>query len=147
MGRIDELIGKSVYLDTNIFVYFLEGMSPFNEAMKKIFQSIENSDIHAVTSELSLAEVLVKPFSDKNDFLIRKYEELFVSKASFEVLPIKRNVLIEAAKVRFKNGCKLPDAIHIATALAEKCSYFLTNDKRFGKTSGIQTLLLSEIAK
>lgn len=147
MGRLSDLKGKKVYLDANIFIYFLEGLPPFKEVVKKIFQAIENSEVHAVTSELSLAEVLVKPFSDKNDFLVREYGELLVSKTSFDVLPIRRNILIEAAKIRSKNGYKLPDAIHMTTALTEKCVFFLTNDKRFGKTSGIHTLILSDLAK
>gem|GEM_PF-4397737 len=34
MGRIDELIGKRVYLDTNIFVYFFE-VSPFHDTCEE----------------------------------------------------------------------------------------------------------------
>ena len=41
-----------------------------------------------------------------------------------------RTILVEAARQRATLGMRMPDAIHVATALAAGCDAFLTNDRR-----------------
>ncbi|MBL8907199.1 MAG: PIN domain-containing protein [Rhizobiales bacterium] len=53
------------------------------------------------------------------------------------VLPIDRAVLLNASRLRSELGNKLPDAIHVATALAEDCDRFVTSDKGIALPSGI----------
>lgn len=54
--------GSRVYIDTNIWIYSLEGFAPLAPALTALFERIDAGDLAAVTSELTLAEVLVKPF-------------------------------------------------------------------------------------
>ena len=65
MARIETLTGR-LYLDTNIFVYALEGYPVFRPILTSLFAAIDRGDIQAVTSELTLAEVLVKPLLDRS---------------------------------------------------------------------------------
>lgn len=67
-------VGQRVYLDTNVFVYAVEGYPHFAEELRALFHAIDHGQLAAVTSELTLAEVLVKPLADKNDDLWRLYE-------------------------------------------------------------------------
>jgi predicted nucleic acid-binding protein len=55
-----------VYLDTNIFIYALEGYPAFRPALSALFEALDHHEITAVTSELTLAEVLVKPLLDRH---------------------------------------------------------------------------------
>jgi predicted nucleic acid-binding protein len=42
-------------------------------------------------------------------------------------------------------GLRVPDALHAATALAEGCTLFLTNDPIFHRVSGLSEVILSEV--
>lgn len=61
------------------------------------------------------------------------------------MIPVSRQILIEAAKLRASINIKLPDAIHAATALLTQSSTFLTNDQRFRNVPDLLVILLSEI--
>jgi len=148
MGKIDLLLGQRVYLDSNIFIYALENVADFGEVARAILEKLDSQEFIGVSSELTLSECLSKPnLSSAFVNSLAIYSGALQNRRSLSLVPVSKNILIDSAKLRAKKGYKLPDAIHMATALAEKCSFFLTNDKRFGKTSGIQTLILSEISK
>ncbi|MBW4454117.1 MAG: PIN domain-containing protein [Nostoc indistinguendum CM1-VF10] len=61
------------------------------------------------------------------------------------MIPVSRQVLIEAAQLRASINIKLPDAIHAATALLTQYSTFLTNDQHFRSVSELSVILLSDI--
>lgn len=59
MGSLRQaLCGHRVYLDANIFIYALEGVTPWAESLHDVFTGLEAGDLTAVTSGLSLAERL-----------------------------------------------------------------------------------------
>jgi predicted nucleic acid-binding protein len=66
MGSLSDLGGASVYLDANVFIYFLEGFAPASDFLGRLFAEIDAGRIRGVTSELTLAELLVKPIRDAN---------------------------------------------------------------------------------
>jgi predicted nucleic acid-binding protein len=51
-----------VYLDANVFVAAFEHVGAYSDHAWWIIRAIETGEIAAGTSELTLAEVLVKPF-------------------------------------------------------------------------------------
>ncbi|MDH4185893.1 MAG: PIN domain-containing protein [Nitrospira sp.] len=134
-----------IYLDTNVFVYALEGYDEFRQVLTALFQRIDRGLLQAVTSELTLAEVLVKPLLDRNQERETAYHHILRSSSSLQVIPITREVLIAAARLRAGEGLKLPDAIHAATATLTNCQQFLTNDTRFKNIPGLPVLLLSQL--
>jgi predicted nucleic acid-binding protein len=88
-----------------------------------------------VTSELSLAEVLVKPLADERITLASRYGDMIQARPELSVVPVDRSILILAAHVRKDallkdRSIKLPDAIHLATAEQSGCGIFLSDDKR-----------------
>lgn len=145
MGIIDAIYGALVYLDTNILLYALEGYPAFIQDLTQLFQSIDRGDLMAVTSELSLAEALVKPIKEQNLAQQATYKQTIRNSRKLSVIPVRREVLIQAAELRAAVNLKLPDAIHAATALLTQCSTFLTNDQRFQVVPGLSVVLLSEI--
>lgn len=147
MGTLSVLSGERVYLDTNTFIYALEGYSEFREALIELFDLIEEGQVFATTSELTLAEVLVKPMKDGNVLLQRRYQQILSESNVLQVLPISRNVLIDAARIRSTHGFKLPDAIHIATAVYCQCTFFLTNDIELAGVPHLTTLRLHSLAR
>jgi len=130
MGGITELRGEMVYLDTNVFVYAVEGFPEHQAFLAELFEHIETGEIAAVTSELTLAEVLVKPLGLGRQDVVELYEEMLQTSDHFSVPPVERAVLVAAAEHRARLGIALADAIHVATAVAAGCSVLLTNDKK-----------------
>jgi len=143
MGEVRGLTGR-VYLDANIFIYALEGYSEFQSRLTTLFEAIDRHDLEAVTSELTLAEVLVKPFRDGNVKWQKTYQQILQHSSAVNVIPVSRKILVDAAQIRARHSIKLPDAIHVTTAQQLQCENFLTNDSHFKAVSDLPVVLLSE---
>jgi len=144
---LNAIQGERVYLDTNIFIYALEAYPAFVDELTELFESLDEGNLSAVTSELTLAEVLVRPFIDGNIERQTAYQHALQSSEVLEVVPVSRDVLIEAARLRSVANLRLPDAIHGATARLTGCATFLTNDRRLLAIPNIEVVLLSEMIK
>lgn len=130
MGGVDALRGKRVYLDTNVFIYVVEGSEEHAPFLEGLFALLEAGELSTVTSELTLAEVLAKPFEEGRTDIAQAYEEMLVTSTGLSVMPVERAILVEAARLVPRLGLKLPDAIHVATAMASGCDVLLSNDRR-----------------
>lgn len=145
MEFVKLLFGQRIYLDTNIFIYAYEAHARFIEPVTALFEAIEHGEIRAVTSELTLAEVLVRPIQNRNRSAQKAYRQALQTSPHLIVCPMRTPILIEAARLRATAQLTLPDAIHAATARACGCQFVLTNDEHFATTPGINGLLWSQI--
>jgi predicted nucleic acid-binding protein len=130
-----------VYLDSNVFIAAMENPGAHSDHAWWIINAIEESQIVGVTSEITLAEILVKPIELGDRDLAAAYEQMIVSNANFEVLQVGREILIGAAQMRARrSSIRLPDAIHVATALATHCSHFVSDDQRLHSIDSLKML-------
>ena len=146
MGLLEALQGNRIYLDTNIWIYALEGYAEFRSELVQLFAQMQGGAMTGITSELTLAELLVKPYQDKDLTQQNQYKKAIDNRNNLIVIPVLRDILIDAAAIRANTQLKLPDAIHAATALRTDCTTFLTNDRQFKKLINIPVLLLSDVA-
>jgi predicted nucleic acid-binding protein len=147
VGRVSDLAGRRLYLDTNLFVYALEDITPWSEVAQAVFRLCADGAATAVVSELALAECLVKPLRDGNDEVVRVYLLGIHQRPGLAVAPVSKPVLLEAARLRAAHaGLKTPDAIHAATAALSGCDILVTNDVRLRiGGGGVEVQLLSEV--
>ena len=146
MGLAELDSGTSVYLDTNVWIYAIEGYPAYAGILKALLQRIDQKTLLAVTSDLALAEVLVKPMADARVDLQEAYETALQSGRNLNITPITRSILSEAARLRAQYPTlKLPDAIHAATAISARCNYFVSNDRRFAGLRDLTVLPLSHL--
>jgi predicted nucleic acid-binding protein len=124
------VLGARPYLDANFFIYVLEELEPWAKVAKRLLIALDRGECEAVTSELSLAECLVKPLEMGQKAIVETYLDFLRPRQSLVVVPVSRETLIEAARLRALCRVKLPDAIHAASALQGGCTSFLTNDDR-----------------
>lgn len=111
-----------------------------------LFTAADAGRILPVTSELTAAELLVKPFRDADAVHEANCRAMIFGSAHLEVAPITRSVLTESARLRATSGLKLPDAIHLATATLTHCDTMLTNDASFRSAApAFDVLLLTEL--
>jgi predicted nucleic acid-binding protein len=145
MGRVSAELGTKVYLDANIVIYAIEGFADLADQIQALLQALDDAEISAVTSELTLAEVLVKPIKDQNLAAQQAYRTFLTSTPVLRVVSISRIILEEAAYLRATTSLKLPDALHLATSNLSGCDSFLSNDDLFKSIGAGNVKLLSEI--
>ena len=66
----------NVYLDANIIIDLIEGFEPHRAKLEQLATAFETEQIVIVTSELTLAEVLVKPVKTQNATSMSEYMSL-----------------------------------------------------------------------
>lgn len=140
-----EIKKAPLYFDTNFFIYMLEGHEDYREALKSILDFKDQHKLITFTSEITLAECLVKPFNDRNTEAVTIYEDHLKTSQSLKVKSVSRRILREAARLRGVLGLKLPDAIHVATASENECKTFVTNDKKLRVPEGMERIYLRDL--
>jgi predicted nucleic acid-binding protein len=133
-----------VYLDANVFITAMETPGARSDHAWWIIRSVEEGDIAGMTSEITLAEVLVKPMQMGNAELVAAYQEMIMPGARFDVLPVSRDILVGAAGLRARRtSIRLPDAIHIASALTASCRFMVTDDRQLHSVEDVKVLGLT----
>ena len=122
---------RRLYLDTNALIAIVEKEGELSAAQAELVEEIDAGKVRATTSELALAECLVKPLAERDETLVRSYLTLLGGEGDLvTMIPVTRDVILEAAKVRAGSRVKLPDAIHLASARMSGCAEFVSNDRR-----------------
>jgi predicted nucleic acid-binding protein len=142
LGLLSDLGGGPVALDSSIFIYFIEEHPKYLSLVEPVFEAVDAGALEAVTSSLTLLEVLVIPFRFANASLIDRYETLLTKSRGLRLVDLDRDFLRAVAQVRASTRTKTPDAMQLAAAMAAGCPAFLTNDDRIPNVPGLRTLLL-----
>ena len=142
MDWLTALGGSTVAIDTSPFIYFIETNPTFIRLVAPFFAGLDRGDFRAVTSTITLTEVLVHPLRQGNHGLAAKYFHILTTSRNLAVLPVSDVIASEAAGLRAKHGIKTPDAIQIATGLIAGASSFLTNDAGLGSIIGMRSIVL-----
>lgn len=135
---------RKVCLDTSVFIYFVERHPSYYDFCDSIFRSIEEDRIEAVTSTLTLIEILVQPYRLKNDDLVLKFYSMFTTYPHLKWIQLSLDISDRAARLRAEHRLKTPDAIQIASALSVGASGFICNDAAFRKVEDIDCLVISD---
>jgi predicted nucleic acid-binding protein len=135
---------KIIGLDTAPFIYFIENVAPYADLLDPVFSLVENHALSAVTSTVTLAEILTKPFADKNFSLADEIKFTLKSFSSLSLASIDEKLGEAAALIRARYKIRLPDALQVAAAIQREATLFLTNDKRVKKVDAVQVLVLSD---
>jgi predicted nucleic acid-binding protein len=136
-----ELIG----LDTNLFIYFLEDHSRYGSWCASIFDLIERGHNPAVTSTLTLLELLVQPYRDQKEEMAQKIFALASSYPKIQWVPVTMNLADRAAELRARYRLTTPDAIQVATAICHKATRFYGNDRALRRVKEIECVIVDEV--
>lgn len=142
---INNIIAQRAYFDTNVFIYLIENNVEYQDTIHRLIEQLESQECEIYTSELTLAECLVRPFQDGDVQSQETYKESIKTSDFLTVKPVSKNILIEASRLRTVAKNKLPDSIHLATALAFECDIFVGNDRKLKTTDDITSVILSDL--
>ena len=133
------------FLDTAPLIYYIEGGSKHQPILDQLFRLNSRAKFTFVTSTITLLEVLVKPLRDGKSDIAQQYRDILTMAMWNEMHDITSDIAEVAAKLRAKYGFRTPDAIQIATGIATKSNYFLTNDAKLKQVTEINVVTLEEV--
>jgi predicted nucleic acid-binding protein len=137
----------SLYLDSNILIYLVEGNAELGELVLAAFREIDIHNITLHTSEITVTECLNGAYRAGLEELAQKYLELLGAEEFISLLPVDSDVCIEAARVGAEHRLKTVDSIHLASATLVGCQALLTNDSGFKSTKNVQIIQLAEFGQ
>ncbi|MDD5090021.1 MAG: PIN domain-containing protein [Candidatus Wallbacteria bacterium] len=127
---------RKFFVDTALFIYFVEGHTEYDNKVKKFFSLIQLGRISAATSVLTLTELLTKPARDNNICLCDKFQTMLAEGGHFELIEISREISIMAGNLRGKYAfLKAVDSLQIAASIRAGSEVFLTNDRKLKKVN------------
>jgi len=120
-----------VALDTSVLIYQLEKNPRYFPLSDAIFAWLEHPGNSAITSTLSITELLVPAHRDGDAQRLQHYRGLLTTYPGLNWLHPDLVIADMAAQLRAEYRLKTPDAIQAATAIQSKVSLLLTNDPIF----------------
>ncbi len=149
MGTIEETLkrlqGHKVYLDTNVFIYFLDRNPDYFRLVAPIIEAVESGLIIGCTGDVSIAEILVKPYQSGNLELVASIKAFFRMENFLSISSHDAETFDLAAQLRAKYNQKFIDALHYATAIRAGCTFFITNDSGIRSGNALDVILLSAL--
>lgn len=136
-----------LYLDTNVFIHLLEGLAAQQDELQLLAASLDDGKLFAVTSELTIAEALVKPMRDGDARQVEAYRARLSDGGGLAMIPVSRIVLERAARSRADTGGTLADSIHVAAAELSGCATFVSEDLRIKMPTGMKRLGIGDVAR
>ena len=147
--NLRELTGSRLYLDANVWVYARENQGSWGEAARELLAMARRRELQIVTSEWTLAEVLISPIRERDRAAQKGFSEILSPEGSREsnivLRAVSREILLEASRLTALHPIALPDAVHAATSKRSNCRFLVSNDEELCRALGPQALLLSRL--
>ena len=129
------------YLDTNIFLNVIYREEGFYEKSRDLLQKIHDHEYQALTSSITLLEVLLdmaeSGFAELTDKALASIEDI----QNLDLVSLDNVMTKQAAAYVIGDNLTIHDAYHLSTALCRKAKAFITRDgdlqkkiKRYIKT-------------
>lgn len=119
---------KLAYTDSSVWITRIEGLPEYRKVIGNALAMLENSGYSLCISEAVLLEVLVKPYRENNNEIIRIYRRLFEQLRLLDNFP---DIFKDALTASQTEKLKGMDALHVAFALRYKCRCFVSTDPHF----------------
>ena len=132
-------------IETAPFIYFVEQHPTYVDRMRAIFHQVNSGTPQVVTSVITLTEVLVMPIQTGHVQYQQEYREMLLNTAHITTISVSSAIADRAASLRVQYGLRIPDALHVATAVISGCDAFLTNDFGLKRVQDVRVLVLDEL--
>lgn len=119
---------QRIVLDSAILIYHLEDIRPYADLTEVLFGSIAMGKVEALLSTVTVTELLVKPFESGELERVDLCERFLLSLPHARWVGVDYRIAREAARLRAEHRLRTPDAILLATAVAEQAA-LLSNDR------------------
>jgi predicted nucleic acid-binding protein len=144
VNQADWRRAQTLALDTSAFIYHLEDHSLYGPRVLPVFRRIEQGRCNAVTSTLTLLEVLVQPYRDDDESRRIAITGLLASFPRIRWVDLDLAVADRAAALRARYNLRVPDAIQVATAILAGADMLLTNDRGLRRIVEVSVVLIED---
>lgn len=132
-----------IALDSSTLIYFVEGSEPLRDRIARRLDVVRaDPSGQVVASRLARLECRVKPLRNNNPILLSEYDAVFGA-GRFALLDVTAAVLDRATELRARHGFKVPDAIHLASAVEAGADAFLTGDAGLAKCPDVNVEVIA----
>ena len=138
---------RKIALDTSVFIYQLEAHPKYLPVTDPIFAWLESAGASGITSSITMAELLVKPYRDGDRRNVALFYALFSTYPNLQWIAPDLEIADTAARLRALHRLSTPDAIQSATAIHRDATGLITNDDMFERVGGFETLVLERFAQ
>ena len=147
VARLDAFLRRHrrIAIDTPVFIYQLENNPRYVGLADRIFSWLEEPAGKAVTSTITMTELLVQPYRDGNQRLADEFYGLLSTYPNLDWIAPSLEIADAAARLRSTHRLRTPDALQAATAVEATASGLITNDPVFERVAGFETLVLDQV--
>lgn len=136
---------RLIAIDTSIFIYYLEANPSYVDMAGEVFTWLERSPHAAVTSSITMTELLVQPYREGNETLVNQYYGLLSLFPNLNWIAPDLAIADNAAQIRAHYRLRTPDALQVATAVCRGATAILTNDPDFAGVPEIEVGVLDQL--
>ena len=147
VARLDAFLRRHrrIALDTPVFIYQLENNPRYAGSTDRVFSWLESAGGRAVTSTITMTELLVQPYRDRDQRRVDEFYGLLSTYPNLEWIAPSLEIADVAARIRATLGLRTPDALQAATALQAGISGLISNDTVFRRVAGLETIMLDDV--
>jgi uncharacterized protein len=134
----------TVYLVANCVIYLVELNLIWGPKLIARVSELRSAGYRIAIGDLARTECLAQPFLKGNATVVADFQAFF-SSPDIDVLTLTAGVCERAARIRAASlfQLKVPDCLHLATAIEHGCDLFLTNDVALRRCTQIAVEILS----
>ena len=133
---------RRIAIDTSIFIYQLEANPRYLALADSIFAWVERAGHEAVTSTITMTELLVPSYGDDDERRIDEFYGLLSTYPNLRWVAPDLETADIAARIRATYKLRTPDALQAATAIQANATGFITNDPVFARIEELDTAVL-----
>ena len=127
-----------LYLDSNIFITAAVDLGELGKKTVALLAEIQRGEVQAVTSALTFDEVFWEVKKHRGFEKAVETAEAMLSFPNLELVSADREIVFSALQIVKRYRMAPRDAIHVATAMAEKVDTFISLDTDFNKVTELQ---------
>jgi len=136
---------RRIAIDTSIFIYQLEANARYLPLSERVFSWLEGTGHKAVTSTITMTELLVQPYRTLDQKRVDEIASLLSTYPALDWIAPDLEIADSAARIRAEFGLKIPDAIQLATAMSVAATGIVTNDEAFKRVREVDALMLDDV--
>jgi predicted nucleic acid-binding protein len=147
LSRLRTFLGRHrrIALHTSVFLYQLEADERHVDHTDAIFEWVERRGRRAVTSTITMTELLVHPYGASNEEYVDAFYGLLSTYPHLDWIAPDLVIADIAAGIRAKHRLWMPDALQAATAIRSQVTGMVTNDPVFEQVGAFETLVLDRL--
>jgi len=135
---------RRIALDSSVFINQLEANAKYLSLTDAVFAWVERTGHEAVTSTITMTELLGPSYRDNNEHRADEFYALLSTYPNLRWIAPDLEAADIAARLRATYKLRTPDALQAATAIRAQATGLITNDPIFLRLVEFETAVLDQ---